>query len=608
VDSEVYQAIKALYISQGLALPSTTGPWSEAELILMLDRIDSVKLRNSEITVYNFALEKLNESKKYFKFGLEASLEMRTHANTEDFTTEDDYIRPWSYTKPLLNLDFDFFMSDIAYGYLGLPISAQIYNATVPGSDGKPNHLFVSSTGYGTHPFSINVFGVPPNNGIGTFAFGDVPYRAFVTAGGDSWNVVVGRDRLSWGPGESGNFIVGDHIQYHNSFRTAWFNDKIKWTFNISSFQYPGNYYEQYRIPHPDPELRAQGKYYYGSKDDVYIQQYWSEAEYVGWHIEDSTKDDALGGWNLFIAHRLEWRIFNKVNMALTEAVMEQVPNGQVPDLTAFIPSMILHNIYRKSLTNSIVSIEADWSVIPRLNIYAQVVVDEFTMPGEKSASEDSPGSPAAFGYMLGAKTALPVHKGMLSGFFEAVYTDPYLYLRSKGQGSPIGGIYKAQGAGERGVNFIVANRYREASGAFVYPENFLGYRWGGDAVVLNAGATYRSFGNWEAGAKIFFMAHGTHDKWTTWSAVYATDSEDEPKDYAAPTTTHDTPNSADDNASSRNAIAYTTAFSLLGNWNFWKGFSVYGEADFIYVANFRNIKGRSAGDVQLTLGVTYSL
>lgn len=39
VDSPIYRAMKNLYISQGLALPSTTGPWTMAELDMMLERL-----------------------------------------------------------------------------------------------------------------------------------------------------------------------------------------------------------------------------------------------------------------------------------------------------------------------------------------------------------------------------------------------------------------------------------------------------------------------------------------------------------------------------------------------------------------------------------------
>lgn len=39
IDSPIYRAMKNLYISQGLALPSTTGPWTMAELDMMLERL-----------------------------------------------------------------------------------------------------------------------------------------------------------------------------------------------------------------------------------------------------------------------------------------------------------------------------------------------------------------------------------------------------------------------------------------------------------------------------------------------------------------------------------------------------------------------------------------
>ena len=69
IDSEIYQAIKSLYISQGLALPSTAGPWSEAELFLMLDRIDISRLQGATLRAYDFAYEKLaKEDSPLFKF------------------------------------------------------------------------------------------------------------------------------------------------------------------------------------------------------------------------------------------------------------------------------------------------------------------------------------------------------------------------------------------------------------------------------------------------------------------------------------------------------------------------------------------------------------
>ncbi|MDR1785397.1 MAG: hypothetical protein LBR23_02875 [Spirochaetaceae bacterium] len=612
VDSEIYDALRALYISQGLALPSTTGPWSEGELLAMMGRLRSPE-GETERGLYDRLYGELTREHGAAKLNLEASLEMRAHTNPDDFTTQDSYIRPWNYTKPLVEAGVDFYFGPLAYGLLSLPLAAQTYNGTVPSPDGVRE--LPSSMGYGPGAVSSNVFGLPPNTGITTLDFGGVPYRSLVSLGGDFWYLTAGRDRLSWGPGVSGNFLVGDHLQYHNNLRTSWFNDRIKYTYSISSFAYPGSYYDQYRIPHPDPERAAQGEYYYGSASDPYIRQYLVDHSgvtlaslYYGWNPVDRTKDDALLGVNLFIAHRLEWRVTDRVNVVLSEGLIHQGANGQTVDPSAFIPSMVLHNLYRKNLMNSILCLEADWTVMPRLNIYGQIVVDEFTMPGEKAPEEDGTASPPACGYMLGVKTVFPWGKGMFTGSFEAVYTDPYLYLRSEGVGSAVGGVYQGQVAGNRGVNFVVANRYRMKDGGFLYQEDFLGYRWGGDAIVLNARGDYRVFSAWSAGANLMFMAHGTHDKWTAWDTVYSSDSANSPRNYAAPTSSHDTANHADATAQARNAVSYTTAVSFMGSWNFWKTLSLYGEADFVVVANYGNIRGNTAADVQVTLGVTYSL
>ena len=42
IDSDAYRAVKALYISHGYALPSTSGPWSGAELEMMVISVSAV--------------------------------------------------------------------------------------------------------------------------------------------------------------------------------------------------------------------------------------------------------------------------------------------------------------------------------------------------------------------------------------------------------------------------------------------------------------------------------------------------------------------------------------------------------------------------------------
>lgn len=47
VDSGVYEAMETLFILAGRSLPSSSGPWSEAELQLMLSYVDKDSLPKS---------------------------------------------------------------------------------------------------------------------------------------------------------------------------------------------------------------------------------------------------------------------------------------------------------------------------------------------------------------------------------------------------------------------------------------------------------------------------------------------------------------------------------------------------------------------------------
>jgi hypothetical protein len=584
IDSEVYQAIKALYISQGLALPSTTGPWSGDELLRMLDRLDTSALRNGEQAAWDYALSELAPPKKNFTFTGILTAEAYAHTNPDEFTRTDDYIRPMNLTKPFLDMNFEFWLTPYAYGLGAFSLGIEKYNTMVKEDGGAKRS--VGSTFFGATPFSTNILMLPPG-GLTDLNF-NFPSRAFVSVGGQGWNIELGRERLSWGPGESGNFLVGSQVEYHNNFRTAWYNDQFKYTFNVSGFPSPDEYYQ------PD----ANGKITW--MDDT------------GWEHE---------GINLFIAHRLEWRILNKVNMVLSEAIMYQ-PENQI-DLQYFLPTIVLHNLYRAYEANSLISLEADWAVLPILNIYGQIAMDQFHLPGEGAPGVEDDATPDAFAFMVGAKTAFPLWNGMLSGSFEGVYTDPYLYLRAQTLNAS---------STKRELNYVVANRHTSMSWGSIDPlfvEEFLGYRWGGDAIVLNANAVYREYGKWSAGANLMFMIHGTFDKWTRWTDVDPQDNaggwgagengtsheyENLPGNQSAPTDSHYQGNYADTNPQSRNAPYYLTALSLFGTWNIFrslpgvKSLDLYGQIDLALVANKGNIKSDAlAADVQFTIGLSYS-
>ncbi|MDR1868063.1 MAG: hypothetical protein LBQ77_07345 [Treponema sp.] len=557
VDSEIYQAIKSLYIAQGLALPSTTGPWSEHELLLMLNRLDQSKLKHNEQRIYDVVYDELTTDNPAFKFSGELNLEMHGHSNTEYFVLPDDFVRPINTAAPFFALQSETWILPSTYSFFELQAANTVYNTTVSTKDGRGP--YAGSTFFGAASFASNLVFIPPAT-LNDFSM-NFPYRAFVAVGGNGWNVQVGRDRLSWGPGVTGNFMVGDHIQYHNTARASVYRDNLKYTFNISAFQSPFEYFDR---------------------------------EQTVWNIARNSRGGGTDGYNLFIAHRVEWRTLkNTLNIALTEGLIYQTEDSFAPEV--FNPVFFMHNLSRRKTTNSLITVEADFSPIPLLNIYGQLAVDEFAAPNEQGETT----YPSALAYMLGVQTAFPVWNGMFSASFEWALTDPYLYLRYYGD--------SGQQRGTVGLTYVVANRYVTNDLEERYVEEFLGYRYGGDAIVFNARGGYNRIGVWNIQANLMVLIHGTHDKWTTWQEVYAQNSTNTPRDLSASTTSHDTENHADEAVALRTAASVLTALSLSGSWNFWKNLSVYGYTDLAFVAHKDNIYGRSTADIQFGFGLQYS-
>ncbi|MFA6821488.1 MAG: hypothetical protein WCR26_04760 [Sphaerochaetaceae bacterium] len=494
IESEIYQAISYLYISRGYALPSTSGPWSVDELLKMLNKIDEEKLNRDEKTIYQFALSKLQPESKVFGFDLDAAIEGYVHTNKEDFTREEQWIRGYNERKPLIGVALETWPTKNIYGYSEIAIQP-----TKTGTYTEDKE-FISPM-FGSTIFASNLFFIPP----GKFNYIDfnIPYRAFVALGGENWSAQIGRDKVSWGAGVSGNLLLGDHLKYHNMGRFATYRKNFKYTLLASFFPHPENYY------HKTPLLTKDGVFKLDSEGNIQYE----------WEFDPkSGSRHPLTGLNMFLGHRLEWRMFkDKVGFALSEAMIYQSDTGAL-DLQVLNPAGIFHNYYIRGNSNSILTLEVDYTPIKHLNIYGQIAIDEFAMPGlEASPGVAEKANPSAMGYLAGVKSSYPFKGGMFYGSLEGAYTNPYLYLRDKGD-------YE-QTLGQPGINMIVAIRERFGDGAVYYDETFLGYKYGPDAIVVNFNTGYRQFGKWFAESNFFFMLHGTHDKWTTWSYVYNEDA-----------------------------------------------------------------------------------
>jgi hypothetical protein len=574
IDDPSYKVIVDLYRIQGLALPSSSGPYSGSELMAMLERINEASLNSTEKEWYTQVRNTItgDASSPVFSGHLAVNEEMYLNTNSDSsyFQGRDNWIRGWANEKPFLQLISEEHIGNNFYGYFdfSLGVTKHLSNGREFGDS-----LFWSNT-----PFLL-----PDQNDMKQLDF-NMPLRAFVSAGGNHWSFQMGRDRLSWGNGTTGNFIIGDHIKYHNMARIAAFDDNFKYTFLVSAFPHPQNYYK-----YDSTDTSANGVYTNGTGGVGHGQS----------HL--------LNGISMFIAHRLEWRTFwDHVGIALTEGVMYMSADNRI-DLAVLNPAMLYHNNYTRSLSNSILGLEMDYTPIPGWNLYGQWVIDESVLPGEAIPGNDTRAAePGAMGYMLGSTYTTTVGNGALSFNLEGAYTDPYLYLRD-GDAQSNGGTGRNQEVGQYGINYVVAVREMiGAGGTEYYDEQFLGYKYGGDAIVGNLNVKYAVPFRWSVSGNLFYMAHGTHDKWTVWTQV----NTEGMVNQTTPTTHHQTGNQKDSSATTtRDSVWHTFVAGVNGAMKFGHGFSGFLQTDYIMMVNPGNIAANGLiQDVQITLGVSYSM
>ncbi|MBQ7729314.1 MAG: hypothetical protein IJT86_03075 [Spirochaetales bacterium] len=206
-------------------------------------------------------------------------------------------------------------------------------------------------------------------------------------------------------------------------------------------------------------------------------------------HMKDDRK-----GILFYMTHRLECRFLSdRLYAAVNESIMYKNDNGFM-DLRYVNPVMYFHNYFISDLANSIVDLEISHSFARGWNLYTQIAIDQFTTSWEVADGDDT--DPLAMGFLMGLRYVTCVQKGVLTLNLEGAYTMPYLYLRATNipEGSHV------QDPEDPGLGYI---------GLYRGSRFFLGYTYGGDAVVIDLKASYSVPGDWEAGAELMFMNHG---------------------------------------------------------------------------------------------------
>ncbi|MCR4742922.1 MAG: hypothetical protein K5866_08665 [Treponema sp.] len=559
VDSEVYTYMTYLYVNEGRALPSSTGPWSTQELKNMLgvfcekNKIDGdrplesaevkngggsplLKNKNSYI-LYDKIYEILNKPSRFstkdnFNFSLNGSLnpEFFFHTNSQDFTQESDWYYDFEKRNRLLLLEAEGFAGNYIYGYSNLSLG---YTSGTGNSD-------LETQIYGSN-FMSNIPYLP----LQAISCIDLnfPFRSFMSAGSEHWSLSAGRDVIRWGNGESGNLLLGGNALYDNNLRMSIFYNQFKWSF-VSIF-----------YPH--------------SQD-----------------LTNSDQNDSVEGIKMFMAHRFDFRFFkDRINLSIAEAMLYQNLDG-ILDLRFYNPLGLWHNYYIRGNSNSILDFTIDYTIIDGLNLYGEWIIDEMVGPGEPKGKNGEGWRPGKSGYLLGVKYINPLKTGVFKISIEGVYTDPCLYLREAYDSS----------TGTQGLSFYGHVREFDNNTGINYIKNCIGYVYGGDCIVGNLKATYQSWKKWSSTAEIFYMAHGimVNELNYDWSVK-------EP--VLAPSTQDPTINPSNEDGEVESILR----LSLSGDYQILKNLNIYGGLDNYFIWNKDNVETSMLYDFQLYSGVVFT-
>lgn len=549
--SSVYRDMDALCLAAGAGTPSNARPWTKDEARMILSRVDRNALGGALQRLRDAIAAELEPGPRFrlgdgsgFGVGLDINAEGYGHANVEDFALDTDWAYGFEQRAPLARLALDFSVMDFLYVYCDLQYGRNRTSsldevslmpeagvgAIVPpradgssdAADGRERGIYVTRSDIYGRAFLTNFFAESYD-----FDF-EWPKRAVASVGGANWNVSLARDRVSWGNGHSGNFIVDDHVDFQDYARAVAYTDRFKYDWLTVFF----------------PVDPGRGE----------------------------TADD---GFRVLMAHRLEFRVLERLTLALSEDVMYR---NDVFDARYLNPAFIYHNLNNRAMFNAIAHAELDFAAGAGFNLYAQYVLDQARAPNESAAQAD------AMGWLAGVEHAAAAGPGVVSGALEIALTTPLLYRRD-------------------GVDFLMFRRYfthGDPGLAYVDHFDYIGYQYGGDAQVLLLELEYRVPGSAELGFRAMGMRHGEMGFFTSHNMA---GDNGQLADYQGSTPSGD-------------AVAESLEIGLSGRcplprFAAWADASVWARADWIgkrtYIKADASYTGAKA-DLQVSMGLTLSL
>lgn len=478
--SPEYEAIRTLYIETGSGLPFSSGPFSEAELRLALERIDPDELSEPGVVLYRWVLGQFEKDPDYteeegrFAFDASAELSLESYVHTDRDNPFWEY--GWEERKPLLNFPLEAWVTEHAYGVMELDFRKNIPDFSLyPTYESSRQILDPSSSDdpfFDTveeDPFT-NVFYDPLTLSV------QFPHRAYMSVGGDRWNMQFGRDAVDWGNGRTGNLYISGYSAPHDYLRLSTFWRNFKFSALWVSLD-P-------HIVNSEREFTA-----YPGFTDEQGTSYPADSDGDG---EPDTVYEADVEQKSLIAHRFEVRLWDRLTLAATEGIVFGRENVE---LRHFNPLYLYHNLYTntRNVGNTHMSYEFDLSLVPGLGLYAAISPDQWSSPLEPET--DIADEPNGIIYLAGLDYRKAAGQGLISSTLEGVYSTKWMYIHN------------------HPLTSITVRRYIQAEHGVgrsgIYYDRPLGHYGGNDFALLWFDINYHHLNRYRFGLTTYYELDG---------------------------------------------------------------------------------------------------
>ncbi|GHV70302.1 hypothetical protein AGMMS49928_17570 [Spirochaetia bacterium] len=444
----------------GLSFTSLTPPFSRDEVLLMLENVDEAALSAPAQEARRRIGDALDPRLLYRDgtLGLDAhaklTLEGRLRSNTDlpwigDGTAADASMPA---AVPAFSLPLSFYFADVLQIYFEPALGVDPFFHE---NDGRH---WTANVPWEAQRFDLNM-----------------PFRTFAALGGPWWNFQIGRDKLSFGSGRTGNLAISDTPDYYDFARVSLFSSAFKYSF--LAVQLP--------LDSGGDNFFASG---YGPLDDDELKSTTNRYLYL---------------------HRLDFRFFKKLSLGLSEGIM--VGNSPV-ELRYLNPLMVFHsffawndyphwtakNGYEGDMAGSLFSLDIEWAILPSLALYGQLVMNEFNTSYEQENFPDKL-PPNGMGYLGGIEYSRSIGPWSAIFYGEVLYTDPYLYMLS----SPF-------------ASFISMRRLSDVGSKDSRRFQWIGHPLGRDVLLFALGADLRG-GKLRFRGELSAAIHGEHDIHWDW-------------------------------------------------------------------------------------------